>query len=153
MENKFIIRGALANIGPRVTTSDFISFMNKEIDNAEYYKLTPKSGQIMATGFDWTIIINTIGVIGGLITIADVLWKAYKHFFQENKSEGALIIEITTEKNRTEHFILGKEYKDEKTFKINFSEKVEKMISISNPKKVEECISQIINSDIWKKYE
>ena len=151
MESKIIIQGALANIGPDVKSTDFLNFMRDNISDADYYILFPKSGQIMAAAFDWSIVINSISTISGLITIAGFLWQAYTHFFKTKKSDGFLIIQVKTEKNVTEQFILGKEYIDEASFIKSFSEKVEKKIISSNPQKVEDHLNEIINSELWKK--
>ncbi|MBD7970486.1 hypothetical protein [Paenibacillus gallinarum] len=148
-----ILNGALANVNHEVSSDELLDFLKWNLPEADFYKLNPKPGSITASAFDWQAIISTSSSI---ITIAGVLWTAYKKFIVPLKSRGKtnafLLVTIRNEKKEFTQFSIGVEYKNEQEFITDFTEKVERIRINPNTNELEIETREIKESSRWKNY-
>jgi hypothetical protein len=112
-----ILQGALANVNQEVSNEELLDYLKENLPEAEFYKLSPKPGSIMAATFDWQVILNSTASV---ITIAGVLWSAYKKFIAPQRLKGNttafLFISLKNKDKRFIQFCIGEQYKDEQEF-------------------------------------
>lgn len=148
-----ILNGALANVNHEVSTDELLDFLKGNLPEADFYKLNPKPGSITAAAFDWQVILSTSSSI---ITIAGVLWAAYKKFIVPLKSRGKtnafLFVTIRNGEKEFTQFSIGDEYKNEQEFITDFTEKVERIRLNPNTNEMEIETREIKESTRWKKY-
>lgn len=130
MGSDLIINGALVNCGRTVKTDEFLSFVSSRLPNVKFYKFQTKQGSIAGSAFDWQAMTN----IASLITIGQVLWIAYNKFIKpilnkNPKSSADIYIHIRTKETNVEQFMLGKRFKDKKSFIIELKKVTKKVES------------------------
>jgi len=152
MKRELILGGALANTRGAVSTEEFLNFLSLQIPNIQFYQLRPRPKTITFAAIDWQAILTTAASI---IYIGEALWKAYKKFIkpirEKNPNSSAdLYIHIKTEKEKSEQFMIGKNFDNKDAFIKAFEASVKKLGQQSiNEKKMYVCKEEIRKSDIW----
>lgn len=150
--SKLIIRAALANTGAELKTDELLDFLMENTTDAEFYKLQPTPGAIMAAAFDWQMIL---GSTSSIVTIAGALWAAYKKLIlplkKKGKEDAFLFVAVENDKKEYEQFTIGHEYQSEEIFIREFAQKVTTIRNKTNPDEMESEIREIHSLTTWKK--
>ncbi|MGG1518462.1 hypothetical protein ABE504_23795 [Paenibacillus oryzisoli] len=148
-----ILKGALANVNKEVSNDQLLDFLSEKLPESEIYKLSPRPGMVINAAIDWQIILSTASIV----TVAQVIWTAYKKFIvpvRENGNDRAfLFITIENHNKEFKQFPIGEQFKDEEEFVKKFTEEIQKIKIASRHEDVELELSQLRDSDIWEKFQ
>ena len=146
------IQGALANTKGELSSEDLLEFLKDNLDDTEYFKLSPPPGAVMNAAFDWVAIL---GVTASAISIAQVFWSAYKKFIiplrKRGNHDSFLFISLKNNENKRLQFSVGKQHDNEEEFIFEFSQEIEKLRINSNEQTVETEKTKLKLSGTWKK--
>ncbi|MTI62211.1 MAG: hypothetical protein FH762_19875 [Firmicutes bacterium] len=121
MVKQTILYGALANTTINNSSEELLNFIKENMSDIEVYRRKLKPGEIYNAALDWHVIL---GDISAIITIAGLLWKAYKKFIIPDEKDNAFLFVQVKNGNKSVHFNIGKEYKDKEIFIETFKKKV-----------------------------
>ena len=151
MSKEIILAGALANVHHQVSNDDLLEFLVENIPDSDFYKI--KQSGIMGAALDWLAIISATASV---ITIATILWNAYKKFIKpliknNPKSNAGLFIQLKNENGDSIQFMIDKKYKNREIFLNEFIESYKQIIVCPTKKGIASSIKEIRNSKRWIK--
>jgi hypothetical protein len=150
MKRDLILSGSFTSCGRQVVTDELLDFISSRLQDIELYKLQPKPGSLTGAAIDWQAFVNTSASI---ITIGQVLWFAYEKFIKpihEKNFEADLYIHIRTEECKSIQFMIGRNFKDKKSFLEAFEKSIRKLEREPlNIKKMFIAKEEIRRSDVW----
>lgn len=124
VSQQLLISGALANVGGKISTDDFLRFLAEQLPEAELFKITGVS----AAAFDWRGIFRDVAAVA---SIGSVLWLGYTELIaptkSDTKSDAGIYIVIGDPSDKNSQFWIGKDYKDKDIFLKNFKKRVKKV--------------------------
>jgi hypothetical protein len=129
--NQYIaLKLTLADV-PLGEIDEAYGFIEANLKDAHTYYRHPEPGHIVAAAFDYTMLLTAVGSIASIITIADVLWKAYYKFIGSRKNspkdDAGIFLGIPLPNGKIMTLGIGSDYKDKGIFIESFVDYIGKL--------------------------
>lgn len=130
-QNQYIaLQLTLVNVYNRIDSDDVYSFIEANLSNIQTYWMDPErlKGKRVFASVDYFLLLSTAASV---VTIADILWKAYDKFIRSRKNspkdDAGINIAFKLPNGTITSFWIGNEYKDKDIFIEAFIDCIEEL--------------------------